>query len=61
VKRQGSREEVEFARSDEVRVKGSRERWHWREAMIVVHVKVVTMSGMSDDECRDVGRLRQAR
>jgi hypothetical protein len=29
--------------------------------MIVVHVKEVTMSGMSEDECRDVGRLRQAR
>jgi hypothetical protein len=61
VKREGSREEVEFARSDEVRAKGSRERWHGRETMIVVHVKLVTMSGMSEDECRDAGRLRQAR
>jgi hypothetical protein len=57
VKCQGSREEVEFARSDDVRAKGSRERWHWREAMVDVHVKLVTVSEMSEDECPDGGRL----
>jgi hypothetical protein len=55
VKCQGSREEVEFARSDDVRAKGSRERWHWREAMVDVHVKLVTVSEMSEDECPDGG------
>jgi hypothetical protein len=58
VKCQGSREEIEFARRDEVRTKGSRERWHWCEAMIDVHVKLVTASEMGEDECRDRGRLR---
>jgi hypothetical protein len=61
VKRQDLREEVEFARNDEVRAKGSRERWHRRKAMIDVHVRVVTVSGTSEKECRDGAKLRQAR
>jgi hypothetical protein len=58
--RQGSRDEVEFVRSKEVRPKGSRERWNWREAMIDVHVKVATVSGLSEDECLDIVRLKNA-
>jgi uncharacterized beta-barrel protein YwiB (DUF1934 family) len=61
VKRKGSRQEVEFSQSGEIRAKGSREKKHWREAMIDIRVKVVTVSNVSEDECRDGERLRQAR
>jgi hypothetical protein len=43
---------MKFARK--VRVKDG----HWREAMIDVHVKVVTVSEVSEDEYRKSGQVK---